>query len=70
MRWLSIPLALLLAACGSTPVVEPETSPGGNLTIIQLPAPAHEPSLPLDQALATRRSVREYTEEPLDRAVL
>ena len=67
MAW--ILLALLTAACrGSNPSTHPAGCTTGDDTaaiIIQLPEPDTDGTMPLEAALAARRSVRDFLEEPL-----
>lgn len=65
MRWVACIVALaLVAACGagtteSTRQIETEAG------MIELPPPATSGTMSLEEALAARRSVREFTPEPL-----
>ncbi|NLD71132.1 MAG: SagB/ThcOx family dehydrogenase, partial [Chloroflexi bacterium] len=63
-RLLPTLLLVLLTACVTeTPTVQPEFSHGG---LIALPEPDREGALPVERAIAGRRSVREFREFPLD----
>lgn len=57
--WLIVVIAL--AGCGDT--TEPAPSDGGDTVSLPEPVPG---DTTLDEAIADRRSIREYTDEPLD----
>jgi SagB-type dehydrogenase family enzyme len=65
-------LALTLTGCSSTPSLTP-VSPSAALVssqdpqtgVIELPQPKYNSSFSLEEALASRRSVREYSNQPL-----
>jgi len=64
-----VALVVLGAACGyliwqaSKPAVGPSPTPSDN--IIELPEPRHDSDVSIEEVLLSRRSVREYTGEPL-----
>ncbi len=67
MRWsVMLMVFILLASCGGSADTSPETERGSEaLTRLDLPAPDRSGSVSLERTLDERRSVREYTEQPL-----
>ena len=67
MRWiLGLLLVTFIAAiCGCRPVVRATAAPAPQPGIVALPEPRARGPLSLEQAMARRRSVREFTNEPL-----
>ncbi len=59
-------LAPAIGACAAGTASSPPSKPGVNL--IDLPLPAHTSETTLEEALSNRRSVREYTDQPLTNA--
>jgi SagB-type dehydrogenase family enzyme len=67
MRWLVVGVVVIvLAGCGAAEPV----GGAGEATAIELPEPALRDDVSLAEALASRRSVREFSDVPLDRAEL
>ena len=65
MRWIGILLALsLVAGCGSQ-VPAPTGTLESEVDVIQLPPPTTDGAISLEEALASRRSVREFSSEAL-----
>ena len=67
---LSVILILVLAGCQSNQDSETPPAPGGEVTrkvlkTISLPAPRYDSEVSLEQSLLQRRSVRNYSGEPL-----
>lgn len=56
-------LAPVLGACATATASSPPLSPGAD--VIDLPPPARASGVALEEALSSRRSVREYAEQPL-----
>ena len=71
VRILVVIIAFALVGCG-TERVDVDTSPGGLVVIesLDLPKPVRSGGAPLTDALSQRRSVRDYTAEPLQLAEL
>jgi SagB-type dehydrogenase family enzyme len=68
---IALALALTLAACRTQPADPPPTfSAPTALETIHLPAPRQQGQVSLEQALAQRRSVRDFTEQDLTREQL
>ena len=70
MRWVAVIVALsLVAGCGGgTP--EPARQTETEAEVIELPPPTTSGTMSIEEALASRRSVREFTPEPLTMAEL
>jgi SagB-type dehydrogenase family enzyme len=69
MAWPSlVALAVVLVACGSAPAASAPATAGGDVT--SLPPPSLTGTTPLEEALARRRSTREFGTTPLTTAEL
>lgn len=60
-------LSVLLSGCAGNQAIppSPQESPRGGGTTILLPAPRHDSQTSIEAALLARRSVRQYTGDPL-----
>lgn len=65
VRVASLVLCSTLAACGGSPSSEPVETEAHFAREIELPAPELDGPVPLNRAIHERRSVRDFTAEPL-----
>ena len=65
MRWVVGIVVLALVAGCSTGTPGPTQQTAAEAEMIQLPSPASTGTMSLEEALASRRSIREFTTEPL-----